>query len=313
MGRRETGRGETGRGETGRGETGRNGKARNGQKIAEIFHQIHMKIWYTVAGNTKEKRFHMKKLLSILLVFMLVFGMVACGSDETPEGDGTGTENGVVDGSGEEPGSEGGVDGEDGSSEGSAGGAGTVLNPDDLVMGEDGSMEAEYDLKFDAASGFGLDSVVEQVSYRDISSLTTTMEDRLAVADSVFGTTFAAFSEYEEIEEDEIDKLAYAIAMENDDTEATFLEAGAYHSRSTDKHYQYVVMATRNFYEVSDANTAEVVDTLEKAMGISISKKRMKRPSMRPSRRQPKRKTISPCWILTQPRAVATPKPSKFL
>lgn len=219
----------------------------------------------------------MKKLLSILLVFMLVFGMVACGSDETPEGDGTGTENGVVDGSGEEPGSEGGVDGEDGSSEGSAGGAGTVLNPDDLVMGEDGSMEAEYDLKFDAASGFGLDSVVEQVSYRDISSLTTTMEDRLAVADSVFGTTFSAFSEYEEIEEDEIDKLAYAIAMENDDTEATFLEAGAYHSRSTDKHYQYVVMATRNFYEVSDANTAEVVDTLEKAMGISISKKRMKK------------------------------------
>ena len=222
----------------------------------------------------------MKKLLTLLLILMLTLSMAACGgSDDTPEGDGSGTENNVIEGT--EEGEEG--DAADGSgeeeSQSNEGGIGTgeTVNPDDLIMGDDeySDMEAEYDFKFDAADSFGLVSLIEKVDYSDISALAAVMEERLAAADSVYGSQFMGFADYEEIPEDDIDKLAYAIAMENDDVEGRYLETGAYHAQSTGKHYQYVMSATQNFYEVSSANTKTVVNDLEKAMGITVSEKRM--------------------------------------
>ena len=221
----------------------------------------------------------MKKLLTLLLIFMLTLGMAACGSnDDTPEGEGAGTEQNVVEGDEEgENGEEGEGSGEEDQDGQSGIGTGETVNPDDLIMGEEdySDMEAEYDFKYEAAETFGLDSMIAKVDYSDISALMSVMEERVQAADSVYGTNFVGFGDYEEIPEDEIDKLAYAIAMENDDVEGRYLETGAYHAQSTDKHYQYVMTATQNFYEVSSENTKSVVSDLEKAMGITISEKKM--------------------------------------
>ncbi len=221
----------------------------------------------------------MKKLLTLLLILMLTLSMTACGgNDDTPDTDGTGTENNAVEGTEVgEAGEEGEGSGEeDQSSEGGIG-TGAVVNPDELIMGGDdySDMEAEYDFKFDAADSFGLDSMIAKVDYSDISALASVMEDRLTSADSVYGSRFVGFSEYEEEPEDDIDKLAYSIAMENDDVEGRYLETGAYHAQSTGKHYQYVMTASQNFYEVSAANTKSVISDLEKTMGITIAEKKM--------------------------------------
>lgn len=222
----------------------------------------------------------MKKILTLLLILMLTLGMAACGSnDDTPGGEGSGTENNLAEGNEEgENGEEGDASGEEGSQDGQSGiGTGDTVNPDELIMGDENysDMEAEYDFKFDAADSFGLISMIEKADYSDISALASVMEERLAAADSVYGSTFMGFGDYEEVPEDDIDKLAYAIAMENDDTDGRYLETGAYHAQSTGKHYQYVMSATQNFYEVSSANTKTVISDLEKAMGITISEKRM--------------------------------------
>lgn len=223
----------------------------------------------------------MKKLLTLLLILMLTLGMAACGgNDDTPEGEGSGTDNPpVTENEGGEDGDEGEGSGDEGQdNEGGSGiGTGQTVNPDDLIMGGDSysDMEAEYDFKFDLADSFGLESMIEKTDYSDISALASVMEERLTAADGVYGSRFMGFGDYEEVAEDDIDKLAYAIAMENDDTEGRYLETGAYHAKSTGKHYQYVMSATQNFYEVSSANTKTVVSDLEKAMGITISEKRM--------------------------------------
>ena len=221
----------------------------------------------------------MKKLLTLLLILMLTLSMTACGgNDDTPDTEGTGTENNVVEGTEDgEVGEEGEGSGEEDQSNEGGIGTGAVVNPDELIMGGDdySDMEAEYDFKFDAADSFGLDSMISKVDYSDISALATVMEERLTSADSVYGSKFMGFGDYEEVPEDDIDKLAYAIAMENDDTEGRYLETGAYHAQSTGKHYQYVMTASQNFYEVSSANTKSVVSDLEKAMGITISEKKM--------------------------------------
>lgn len=220
----------------------------------------------------------MKKLLTLLLILMLTLSMTACGgNDDTPDAEGTGTENNVAEGTEDgEAGEEEGSGEEDQSNEGGIG-TGAVVNPDELIMGEENysEMEAEYDFKFDASESFGLDSMISKVDYSDISALASVMEERLTSADSVYGSRFMGFGDYEEVPEDDIDKLAYAIAMENDDTEGRYLETGVYHSQSTGKHYQYVMTATQNFYEVSSANTKSVISDLEKAMGITISEKKM--------------------------------------
>ena len=221
----------------------------------------------------------MKKLLTLLLILMLTLSMTACGgNDDTPDTEGTGTENNVAEGTEDgEVGEEGEGSGEEDQSNEGGIGTGAVVNPDELIMGGDdySDMEAEYDFKFDAADSFGLDSMISKVDYSDISALATVMEERLTSADSVYGSKFMGFGDYEEVPEDDIDKLAYAIAMENDDTEGRYLETGAYHAQSTGKHYQYVMTASQNFYEVSSANTKSVVSDLEKAMGITISEKKM--------------------------------------
>ena len=218
----------------------------------------------------------MKKLLAILLIFLLVMGMAACGgNEETPSGDNPATENTETDETTENE-DQNGEEESEGTGNGTIG-TGQTVNPDELIMSEDdfSSMEAEYDFGFKVSDAFGLDSVVEKVNYSDISALASEMEYRISAADSVLGTKFAGFGEYEEDPAEEIDKLAYAIALENDDTESKYIEAGAYHLQTDDKHYQYLMLATENFYEVNSANTQSVLNMLKTGMGIEISEKTM--------------------------------------
>ena len=218
----------------------------------------------------------MKKLLAILLIFLLAMGMAACGgSDETPSGDEPATENTETDETTENE-EQNGEEESEGTGNGSIG-TGQTVNPDELILNEDeySDMEAEYDFGFKVNDGFGLESMVAKVDYSDISSLAAEMEARLSAADSALGTNFAGFGEYEEDPAEEIDKLAYAIALENDDTESKYIEAGAYHLQTDNKNYQYVMVATENFYDVSSANTQSVLKTLKDGMGVEISEKTM--------------------------------------
>ncbi len=219
----------------------------------------------------------MKKILTMLLIFVLAFGFAGCGNNGDDDGEGAGGNDPVIENN---EGDEIGEDEENLSGEEGSGSVepGQQLNPDDLYMSNEkddySSMEGEFDFGFETAKSFGLKSTVEKTDYSDISALASVMEERLkSAAESVFNTSVTVFGDYEEIEEDVIDKLAYAIGMEDDDTEKRFMEAGAYHNQSDEKHYQYVMIATENFYEVNEANIASALKTLEDGMGITISKK----------------------------------------
>ncbi len=218
----------------------------------------------------------MKKILTILLIFVLAFGFAGCGNNGDDDGEGAGGNDPVIENN---EGDEIGEDEENLSGEEGSGSVepGQQLNPDDLYMSDEedySSMEGEFDFGFETAKSFGLKSTVEKTDYSDISALASVMEERLkSAAESVFNTSVTVFGDYEEDDEDVIDKLAYAIGMEDDDTEKRFMEAGAYHNQSDGKHYQYVMIATENFYEVNEANIASALKTLEDGMGITISKK----------------------------------------
>ena len=213
----------------------------------------------------------MKKLLILLLVFVLTLGFGGCGNGDENPNDAEGNDT-VIE---ENEGGESGEENEGGDSV--TPGPGDQLDPDDLTMVDD-PMEGNYDFGFDAADSFGFSSVVEKMDYSDISALASEVEERLhTVAEAVLGAEFEVFSTYEEVEEDDIDQLSYAIAMENDDTESRYLEGGAYHNQADGKHYQYVMVATENFYEVNDANIESALETLEDALGITVSKSTLKK------------------------------------
>lgn len=211
----------------------------------------------------------MKKILAILLIFVLAVGCAGCGNESDVPGETDG--NAAVENNEETEGTE-----ESGAEESEGTEPGDKVNPDDLIMGggDYSSMEGEYDFRFETDASFGLMDTIAEMDYSDISALGPELEDRLkTAADTALNSSFSVFHDYEGIDEDVIDQLSYAIAMENDDTESRYLEAGAYHSQADDRHYQYIMAATENFYEVSAANIASALKTLEEGMGIVISEK----------------------------------------
>ncbi|MCI8609995.1 MAG: hypothetical protein HFE73_10160 [Firmicutes bacterium] len=137
--------------------------------------------------------------------------------------------------------------------------------------------QTEFDFGFSVSSKFTLSDMVKKVDYTDLSSLVTDMETGLsAAASSAFGGNFSGFSDYDEDDEDEIDKLAYAIVIEDDDTEGRTLERGVYH-HIIEQHFQYIALSSRNYYEVNDSNLDAIIKDAKKAMGITISKSRLKK------------------------------------
>ena len=212
----------------------------------------------------------MKKILALLLIFVLVLGFAACGTgDETPEGTG-----------GNDAASED-IQNEENNEKDEATDAvepGDKVNPDDITMGEEySSMEEPFDFDFQTKDNFGLGGIIEKAEYSKLSELPGELENRISsIAKSVFGEEFGVFSDYEEDDTDPLDKLAYAVGMMNDDTESIYMEGGVYHSQTDDKHYQYIMCASETFEEVNDANIQTAVKTLEDGMGIKISAQKMK-------------------------------------
>ena len=203
----------------------------------------------------------MKKLLVLLLILMLSFSMFACGSNDTPADDEQnpgGTEQ-------EQPGDEEGEDEE----------TPDKLNPDDLIMNvEDDVFSGEYDFGFETTEDFAMAGTVAKVDYSNLSAHGATMESMLlAGTEKVFGGGFEVFGEYEEDATEAIDKLAYAIGMENSDTEASYLEAGVYHDDVYDKYFQYTLYTSENAYEFSSSGVEVALKEMKEAYGVTVSQK----------------------------------------
>ena len=216
----------------------------------------------------------MKKLATLLLIFILMVTTAACGNSGEDAGNGGQSENG---GSASEEANNGAGSGEEEIQQAEYDAAvkesAEDIDPDDYSAAD---MESSFDFGFSASRNFGMENIVEKLDYSDIGSLTSTMEKRLksGIAASI-GGSYEIFSDYEEEKEDEIDKLTYAVGMENDDSEGRFFEVGVYHNQNTDKNYQYCTFITENFYSVEEADIDSSIQTLEKAMGITFSKERL--------------------------------------
>lgn len=217
----------------------------------------------------------MKKLLALLLVFLMIFSFAACGGDDTPDGDGSGTGNEVIggdeaDGSGEDGDSE---DGEESI------GLGDTLNPDDLYMsdGEDYALEGDYDFQYTYTSDFGMSSFMKKMDYSSYEAMEAELQSRMEKAiSSTVGGTYEVFTSYEPDDESEIDELTCAAAMENGDTSGIYFEGGAYHVVG-DANYQYLNCFSRNYSEVSDANTDEIISLAKETLGLELDKKNLKK------------------------------------
>ena len=209
----------------------------------------------------------MKKLLVLLLILLLSFSMVACGNDDEP-GD-------VQDPVGSEQ-----TDNEDGSQAGEdETDQPEKLNPDELIMGEDAAndafeddMSAPFEFGAKISEDFGMAGTVAKVDYSDLESQAGTMESALlAGTEKVFGGGFDVFSDYEEDANDSIDKLAYAVGMENSDSEASYLEAGVYHDDVYDKHFQYTVYTSENASSYSADFAKTALAEMKDGYGVTIT------------------------------------------
>ena len=225
--------------------------------------------------KTYEKRFRMKKLFALLLVFLMIFSFAACGGDDTPDADGTGTGTEV---SGSEDGNADG-EGTDGEGGDDTIGAGDTLNPDDLHMsdGQDYALEAEYDFEYSYTADFGMSSFLKKLDYSDYEAMEAELQSRMekSIAATV-GGSYEVFTSYEPDEESEIDELTCAAAMEDGDTAGIYFEGGAYHVVG-DANYQYINCFSRNYSEISDANTKEILELAKKTLGLEMNKKNLKK------------------------------------
>ena len=218
-------------------------------------------------NNEKKEKKLMKKLLVLLLILMMSFTMFACGNDDTPADDQQNPVAGDQQNGEDEQKQDGETDEPD------------KLNPDELIMGEDAvgsedDLMAEYDFGIKADSDFAMMSTIAKVDYKNLSAHVSTMEEMLSAGtDKVFGGGYDIFGDYEEDTIDTIDKLAYAVGMENSESEASYVEAGVYHDSVYDKHFQYTVYASENVDEFSSAAIEAALKEIKDAYGITVSQK----------------------------------------
>ena len=208
----------------------------------------------------------MKKVLVLFMIFVMSFSMMACGGDNDAAGPDTGdtAADGAdtnVDGDGEEQtGAE-----EDGK-----------LDTSNLVVNDES--EPEYDFGLSAGNSFGMSGAVEKIAYSNLSGQQSKLEKMMetAVKSSLSGN-YTLFSDYEEEDMDSIDRLVYVIGMEDDDSEKSFLETGAYHSTADGKNYQYTVYTSENFYKADKTQISGVLKEIKSAYGITVSQSKVEK------------------------------------
>ena len=174
----------------------------------------------------------MKKIFVLLLIFLMSISVIACGGNDdeiVQEPDNTAADNVSGDA----------VSEESGESEAEEG----KIDTSGLVIGEEG--EVKFDFGFTVSDDFAMSGAIKKISYTDISKQLGKLEDMMGAAvKKALSGEYPMFSDYEEDDSESIDKLAYVVAMEDDDSEKSFLETGAYHSKTDNKSnkesdYQY--------------------------------------------------------------------------
>lgn len=144
--------------------------------------------------------------------------------------------------------------------------------------GGDEEGEAQYDFGFTASDDFAMSGALSKIDYSDISNQLSKLESMMntAVKKSMSGS-YSTFSDYEEDDSDSIDKLAYVLAMEDDDPEKSFLETGVYHNKTDNKYYQYTVYTSDNFYDNSKTDIEKALKEIESAYGITVSQQNVEK------------------------------------
>lgn len=224
------------------------------------------------------KNIKLKKVTALLLIFLLTFAVFGCGNkddaDQSQDGDGTS----VSDGNSE------GADNEDETSdeEVKEGSYDEKVNEDASDIDESDydaeDMEANFDFGFSASEKLGMSVMLEKTDYSDLESLASDLETRMNQAISAsLGGVYDVFSSYEPEEEDEIDDLVLAAAMENGEMESRYLEGGVFHLQSTDKYYHYLRFYTENFTNTDSSSLESICTAVKNAMGITLSESRLKK------------------------------------
>ncbi|MCI6012659.1 MAG: hypothetical protein MRZ97_07695 [Firmicutes bacterium] len=223
------------------------------------------------------KKNAMKKAAAVLLILLMTFAAFGCGSkgDEEPPQD-TDSNTAVTDT--EDEGEEA-SDGEETIEEGTYDEA-VKDDASDIDAGSYSAedMQASFDFGFSVSRNFGMSAVLEKMSYKNLENLTGDLEERMNTGiKSSLGGSYDVFSSYEPEEEDDMDDLVLAAAMEGGEMESRYFEGGVYHLQSTGKYYQYLRFYTENFTKVDGESLQSVQSAVKKAMGITLSESRLKK------------------------------------
>lgn len=207
----------------------------------------------------------MKKILAVIfMVFMMSISLIACGSADDTK---TPTDADIQ--------AEAGGDAdEDENADEITDSAADVIIPG----GNADESETEYDLGVKAVENFGMSQTLKKISYKNLSQIGDTLESAMekGLSNSGLSDFVIAFNEYEDDEADNIDRLAYVAALEDNDMEKASIEMGAYHSTKDDKYYQY------NFYtsETLTSDTASVkaiLTEIKSAYGVTLSQSKVEK------------------------------------
>ena len=219
-----------------------------------------------------------KKLFMIFMIATLTFSMTACGGKDN-QNSGSDTANQqteeTTDQDTEGNGDSQGVD-TDSDEE-----IGETLPESDKKVGE--SEEAEegdsYDFNLKVAKNFTMEPSLAKISYKDISKAGDKLQSNLqsGLAATASGSSYVVqFNEYETYDGEEIDKLTYVAAVEDDDTEKSVIESGVYHNSIDKNYYQYTGYTSRTIYGTSE-DISDILSSIKSSYGVVLSKSKVEK------------------------------------
>lgn len=219
-----------------------------------------------------------KKLFMIFMIATLTFSMTACGGKDN-QNSGSDTANQQTEettdqdteGNGDSQGADTDSDEE----------IGETLPESDKKVGE--SEEAEegdsYDFNLKVVKNFTMEPSLAKISYKDISKAGDKLQSNLqsGLAATASGSSYVVqFNEYETYDGEEIDKLTYVAAVEEDDTEKSVIESGVYHNSIDKNYYQYTGYTSRTIYGTSE-DISDILRSIKSSYGVVLSKSKVEK------------------------------------
>ncbi len=205
-----------------------------------------------------------KRAIMIFLAILLIFTMAACSEEGENTYSGNDGASGEI--SSETSRDSGETQGEDA--------ADTATTEDEASEDEEAA-----DFGISIKKSFKMSGTLDKMSYKDISGLGETLEEKLtsALKKASLDNFVLAFSDYEDYgddEEDGIGQIAYAIAVEDDDMDKATVEMGVYHNTKNDKDYQYSGYTSETLTS-SSASVKGILSEIESAYGIKMSQEKI--------------------------------------